>query len=102
MLSSDLLQDVHWAQIKQIVGSESINLKKMNLSGVIALDLRSATPQFIKVLEKAKILKEIEVDFSSIQASWTQRRLQTVNFEETTYHIFDADELSELKEIINQ
>jgi len=47
VLSSDLLQDVHWAQIKQIVGSESINLKKMNLSGVIALDLRSATPQFI-------------------------------------------------------
>jgi predicted thioredoxin/glutaredoxin len=44
VLSSDLLQDVHWAQIKQIVGSENINLKKMNLSGVIALDLRSATP----------------------------------------------------------
>jgi len=57
VLSSDLLQDVHWTQIKQIVGSESINLKKMNLSGVIALDLRSVTPQFVKVLERAQILK---------------------------------------------
>ena len=84
------------------MGSESINLKKMNLSGVIALDLRSATPQFIKVLEKAKILKQIEVDFNSIQVTWTHRRLQTVNFEETTYHIFDTEELNELKEDITQ
>ena len=43
VLSSDLLQEFHWDKIKQLVGSDSINLKKMNLVGVIALDMQSLT-----------------------------------------------------------
>ncbi len=60
VLSSELLQDFHWQKIKQLVGSEQLNLKKLSLSAVVALDIKSITPELNKILQQATGLNRIE------------------------------------------
>ena len=97
VLSSDLLQEFHLDKIKQLVGSDSINLKKMNLVGVIALDMQSLTQELNEILRQAVQFSQTEANFSAIQNDWTKRRLETVNIDETTNLVFDEEQLAQYK-----
>lgn len=72
----------------------------MNLSGVIALDLKSLTEEFNAILKQAEAFCVIEKQFKEIQNDWEKRRLETVNLDETTNLIFDESQLIEFDAVL--
>jgi hypothetical protein len=46
-----VLKENHWAKIKQITGAENVDLKKINLNGIVTLDITHTVSELMEINE---------------------------------------------------
>jgi hypothetical protein len=51
VLTCSALKETHWLRIKEITGAENVDLKKINLNGIVTLDITHTAKELMEIYE---------------------------------------------------
>jgi len=51
VLTCSALKETHWIRIKEITGAENVDLKKINLNGIVTLDITHTAKELMEIYQ---------------------------------------------------